>query len=1269
MFDDSRSFVTRAFLRAEMDLDYRAWKETGEDAAIRQRLTDWSNRPKRKETAAEGAFIQTFFIDTWGYGDAGRAAAADVTVYPKLRIADAGAGGGSGEADAALGYGLDARGTPQVLCEFKDIRSALDAPQARKGNNRSPVRQCQDYIRGARKGLFGNEPVQPWWGLVTDMNEFRLYWWDRMPEQCLRFVIKKPRDLFDGVDDLLSDTEDACFDRFLFQRLFHRDLLLSRAGKPLLLRLIERQWVRERALEGEFYRHYKDVRERLFNVLTVHNRDFPGTRTDLLRLSQKLLDRFIFAFYCEDMGGRMAFPPQLIRDRLKSRSIEIDYEASGDELWAFFKRLFGMMNEGGQMGRLSVPHINGGLFSPDPMIEALRLPNDMFAAVGQGANDASLEASRDTLLYLCARYNYASRGDARESLSLYTLGRIFEQSITELEYRQGELENRDTVAALSERKRNGVYYTPEWAVNLLVKMAMDPWFEVARAAVGLPAEGDEAAPTLESLAAYRERLLTIRVVDPACGSGAFLISAFRRLLDERMALDRQIATLRAGPEGIAEVVVEANVVGHVLENNLYGVDLNPSSVEIAKLALWLHSARADAPLSSLDHTLRAGNSLVGPDFWQGRTDDPDLRERVSAFDWAAAFPEVRIGQPGGGFDIVLGNPPYVKRQHLQAAAPEVAAYLMASRGDDTYRSARTANFDLYLPFFEKGLRLMAPGGRMGFIAPSMWPINQYGEGLRGLVHEGRHLERWVDFKSYQVFDDVTVYTALQVFTRNPSEVVRVVMAPYGEAEAAAVDWNDAALVVPWDGLSHSDEWLMATGRDRALIERLGRSCMRLDDPLLTSHVFQGLITSADDLFHFKRIAEGLYWCTPNSRTRIGATPHQVEIEDALMKPLVSGADAKRYEEPITDTWLLFPYERDAKRQMKLLDAETFQKKFPKGWAHMKRWESELRKREKGAFDGDSWWRFGRHQNIDKQDQAKLVVPRIVEHMKVSLDGSGLAYLDNVDVGGVIAVTNSDLAYILGCLNSAIADYVFRAIAKPFRGDYRSANKQFIAPIPIPRVGLAERAEVAANAQIIQASYTRRRELLNACGARLSVLARHPRDERWLWPDIAPIPDFEAIAPLALRARSDRRDWARSRFEEAVGNKLEALQVTLSSRARVEASFYSGELRLLCGGAPILRNIFLDDREGRLVEAYWRSLLLGQTWRDAESLARALRRPPADTDIPAATQFIERVNTLAAETSAIETAEATMNARLFDLYDLTLEERILVEKDYAQRRWA
>lgn len=961
MFDDSRSFVSRAFLRSVYDIDFKAWCAEGADERLLTRLRMWSERAGLTETQAEAAFIHTFFEELWGYGQTGRGQADDHTAIPKFQVPGSGARGGPGEADMALGWfrgGRDA--TPQVLCEFKDVRSGLDAKQNRKDANLTPTEQCLNYVRAARRGLFGNEPVQPWWGLVTDMNEFRLYWWDRAPREFIRFTISGRQvsqgDLF-AHHDLLADGVEAQFDRFLFVRLFHRDMLLAASGRPALWRLVERQWLREHKIEEEFYDHYKGVRERLFNVLSLFNPDFPGSRTDLLRLTQKLLDRFIFSFYCEDMGQRMLFPPQFIREYLVARSREPYFEAGGDEIWTFFKRLFRHMNTGGMFGEMRVPHINGGLFDDDPLIDRLSIPNDMFAKRGQGVSEAAIAAEPETILFLSARYNYASSGDAKESLSLYTLGRIFEQSITELEYRAGELEGRETVAKLSKRKRNGVYYTPEWVVNYLVDQTLGPWFERVKAECGFAADG---AADLAAASAYIERLRRIRVVDPACGSGAFLISAFRRLLEERQSMARLFG--RLGGDTTAE---EKALIAEILGANIYGVDINPASVEIAKLALWLHSARADAPLSSLDRAIRCGNSLVGPDFRAMGARAAEALERVNPFDWEAAFPDVFAA---GGFDIVLGNPPYVKLQNLVKVDPDVVAYLQAQRAEGTYESALTGNFDLYLPFIEKGLRLLAPGGRMAYIAPALWAVNEYGGGLRKLLHRTRQLERWIDFKSFQVFKEAITYTALQFYTREANETVRIAVAADGRI--GDIDWADAALAVAAERLPADAEWLMATGEDRTLIERLARTFPRLDDKRVTSGIHQGLITSADSIYHLRRIGAGSYECSPPKRAS-----YVVEIEDAIMKPLVSGPEAKRYEAPETDTFLLFPYERDAGGRMVLIPADAMARRLPKAWKYLMSWEKELRRREGGLFDDASWHRFGRNQNIDKQDAPSWWSPR------------------------------------------------------------------------------------------------------------------------------------------------------------------------------------------------------------------------------------------------------------------------------------------------------
>ena len=168
------------YLRTLFSEEYEQFRDSEKEKSLMKSLENWRIRSKTMtETQEEGAFLDMFFKHLWGYAANGETKAGEgFSRYPKYRIAGAGQTGGTGEADLALGwFGRDdISAIPQVLCEFKDIRSNLDARQNRKGNTRSPVKQCADYLREAAKELYGNEAIQPTWGIVTDMNEFRLYW-------------------------------------------------------------------------------------------------------------------------------------------------------------------------------------------------------------------------------------------------------------------------------------------------------------------------------------------------------------------------------------------------------------------------------------------------------------------------------------------------------------------------------------------------------------------------------------------------------------------------------------------------------------------------------------------------------------------------------------------------------------------------------------------------------------------------------------------------------------------------------------------------------------------------------------------------------------------------------------------------------------------------------------------------------------------------------------------------------------------------------------
>ena len=347
---------------------------------------------------------------------------------------------------------------------------------------------------------------------------------------------------------------------------------------------------------------------------------------------------------------------------------------------------------------------------------------------------------------------------------------------------------------------------------------------------------------------------------------------------------------------------------------------------------------------------------------------------------------------------MLGNPPYVKLQNLMKVDPDVVAYMRRSAETTPMQSARTGNFDLYLPFIEKGLRLLAPGGRMAYIAPSLWAVNQYGEGLARLVRRGRHLDRWVDFKAHQIFEDVITYTALQFFTREPLESC-------ASPPRRTAKWRTSTGPMPnspylTTRIPETGEWLMATGAERALIERLARDCLRLDDPTLTSGIIVGIQTSADQIYHLERsepIATG-------ARPKGGAVPYEVEIEDAIMKPIVSGPEAKRYEEPETDTYLLFPYERDARGTMRLIHCGTW-KALPEGVGAFASLGEGTPKTELNAFDNENWIAGATMSRIStSRIFAKLIVPQTCSAYEMQSRLEGRYCLDNVDVGGVLAAT-------------------------------------------------------------------------------------------------------------------------------------------------------------------------------------------------------------------------------------------------------------------------
>ena len=394
-----------------------------------------------------------------------------------------------------------------------------------------------------------------------------------------------------------------------------------------------------------------------------------------------------------------------------------------------------------------------------------------------------------------------------------------------------------------------------------------------------------------------------------------------------------------------------------------------------------------------------------------------------------------------------------------------------------------------------------------------------------------------------------------------------------------------------------------------------------------------------------------------------AHEREVEIEDGLMHPLVSGPEAKRYETPRTDTYILFPYEI-VDGGARLIPQERMATEFPRAWSHLVAWREALRAREGDAFVDATWWRFGRTQNLDKQDNPKILTPRLVVKLACTLDIEGKFYTDNVDVGGVVPARMSDSWFLLGVLNGAVASWVFRRISKPFEGGYRSANKQFIAPLPVPRGEAASRARVGDLARSLQDATTRRRDAIENTGRRLGALRQRRQPDTWLWPDLDPLDSWIERQPPGTDAR-DRQARAEAARAADVEARLAVLQEAMTAGAAVEPGLRDGtELVLRVGGRLVVERVFVDPDSADLVLAQWRHV--ARTFSIApktkgKDLANALRTVALQGDDAAARQVVELDQELVALEAEIASHEAEMEALLADLYGLTGEERALVRR--------
>lgn len=412
---------------------------------------------------------------------------------------------------------------------------------------------------------------------------------------------------------------------------------------------------------------------------------------------------------------------------------------------------------------------------------------------------------------------------------------------------------------------------------------------------------------------------------------------------------------------------------------------------------------------------------------------------VGAFEWRIEFPEV-LDEDGRfvGFDCVIGNPPYMRIQSLQNSNPEIVDYY------SKHYQAATGSFDIYVLFVELAHQLIKGNGLVHFIMPVKWTNSDFGKGLRGYLAKEKFVSRIINLKAFQVFDAST-YTGLQWFKSSDKlqyvELDDSITTTEGFSgflnslqlsDYAQIDYNTDA------------PWTLANKEVNAILEKLRKNPYTLAD--VFESIFQGLATSKDDVYFLYECKELDNLLVEGYSKYLGK---RITIERGLVKPLLKGEDVHRYMHLDSDRYVIFPY-KVVNEKASLYSEEEMSDLFPSGYEYLKACEPELRAREKGRFDNDKWFQFGRNQGMGYANVPKLVAPEISLGGNYTIDSDG-RYYSTTKVYGYVKKKDIPISYpfLLGILNSVVFWFFIQNTGYVLRGGYYTFKTNYVAPFPFP----------------------------------------------------------------------------------------------------------------------------------------------------------------------------------------------------------------------------
>ena len=505
----------------------------------------------------------------------------------------------------------------------------------------------------------------------------------------------------------------------------------------------------------------------------------------------------------------------------------------------------------------------------------------------------------------------------------------------------------------SKRKLNGAYYTPTFLVDYIIKKSIN---------------GD------------------IKVCDPAFGSGAFLVSAIKRITE----------------------ITKKSVI-EIIENNIFGSDILPSSIKRSKIILSILALENGEDKFRIKFNLDTADSLD--------------------FDWRKKYPKIFNK---GGFDAVIGNPPYVRTKNL----PED----VKNNIQKNWNTAGYGNVDLFIPFIELGIKLINDKGILGYVLPNGYTNSFSGIKLREFLQNNRYVKEMLDFNHLQLFEGATTYTCITFFDKMPKVSFRYALID----DEKNIEHLDKLKFhnINFQSLNPKS-WKLINEKDSKNIKKIET----VGTPLSKiARIKTGIATLRNDLYILDNPkVNGKYFLK-------SFNGKQYKIEKEITREAIHAGTAKTTDQLDNDSrWIIFPYKMIKEKYIIIPEIEL-KEKYPKCYKYLLSIRSELEKRDKGKKKYKAWYAYGRTQGLETFSGRKIVVPTISNKPRFVISNKANAFI----YAGYGIYFEGDIDILAKILNSNVMWYYIKKISKRYASGYMSFAKNFIKNFSIPHLSEKEK---------------------------------------------------------------------------------------------------------------------------------------------------------------------------------------------------------------------